>query len=99
MSTACKAELAYAFALGRPVLPIMIKPVAIGLTPERIANSQIVDYTTRGADQAIKLAGDLQAIHAPPAAPRHAARASARADLLPGALRGQGERSCAADRF
>ena len=47
----------------------MIKPVAIGLTPERIANSQIVDYTTRGADQAIKLAGDLQAVQSPPALP------------------------------
>ncbi|MET0903741.1 MAG: toll/interleukin-1 receptor domain-containing protein, partial [Acidimicrobiales bacterium] len=68
-STACKAELGYAFALGRPVLPIMIKSVAIGLTPERIANSQIVDYTTRGADQAIKLAGDLQAVQSPPPLP------------------------------
>ena len=47
----------------------MIKPVAIGLTPERIANSQIVDYTTRGADQAIKLAGDLQAVQSPPPLP------------------------------
>jgi hypothetical protein len=68
-STACKAELTYASDLGRPVLPIMIKPVAIGLTPQRVANSQIVDYTTRGADQAIKLAGDLQAIQLPPPLP------------------------------
>ena len=68
-SVACKAELTYAFALGRPVLPIMIKPVAIGLTPERIANAQILDYTTRGADQAIKLAGDLQSIPSPPPLP------------------------------
>ena len=68
-STACKAELTYASDLGRPVLPIMIKPVAIGLTPQRVANAQIVDYTTRGADQAIKLAGDLQAIQLPPPLP------------------------------
>ena len=95
-STACKAELSYTFALGRPVLPIMIKPVAIGLTPERIANSQIVDYTTRGADQAIKLAGDLQAVQAPPRAPGHPAGASAGAGVVPGALRGPGERSLAA---
>jgi TIR domain len=68
-STACKAELTYASDLGRSVLPIMIKPVAIGLTPQRVANAQIVDYTTRDRDQVIKLAGDLQAVQLPPPLP------------------------------
>lgn len=54
-SKACQAELAYAIALQRPLLPVMVKRVSIQLAPAPIANAQIIDYTERTAENAIAL--------------------------------------------
>ena len=88
-STACKAELTYASDLGRPVLPIMIKPVAIGLTPQRVANSQIVDYTTRWCGSGHQAGGGLAGDPTAPAPAPHAAGTPAGADLVPGGFCGE----------
>ena len=63
-SKACRSELEYASALGRAVLPVKVKDVSLALAPQRIANAQVVDYTERDANQALRLAGDLQALAA-----------------------------------
>lgn len=54
-SKACQAELEYAVALGRPLLPVMIKPVAVQLAPRVIADRQFIDYTERTADSRVAL--------------------------------------------
>jgi TIR domain len=43
-SRACSAELDYAIALGRPLLPVLIRDVAIQLAHPAIARTQMVDY-------------------------------------------------------
>jgi len=58
-SKPCLAELAYARALGLPVLPVQVGPVGnLGLTP--VADIQIVDYRERTPAKAVAL---LAAIH------------------------------------
>jgi hypothetical protein len=64
-SKACRSELDYANALGRPILPVKIRTVAISLAPPRIANAHVVDYSQRDANQALRLAGDMQALPSP----------------------------------
>jgi hypothetical protein len=68
-SKACRSELEYAAALGRPILPVKIKDVALALAPQRIANAQVTDYSERDVNQALRLAGDLQALPTPNALP------------------------------
>jgi hypothetical protein len=54
-SKACAAELHYAVACNRAVLPIMVSRVAPQMAPPVIANAQILDYLERTADAAISL--------------------------------------------
>jgi hypothetical protein len=64
-SKACMAELHYALALGRPLLPVMVRDTSVQLAPPEIGNAQIVDYRQRNADSAFALVNALVA--APPA--------------------------------
>jgi hypothetical protein len=64
-SKPCMAELSYALALGRPLLPVMVRDTNVQLAPPEIGNAQIVDYRQRNADTAFALVNALAA--APPA--------------------------------
>jgi hypothetical protein len=68
-SKACMAELHYALALGRPLLPVMVRDVTVQLAPPEIANAQIVDYRERSVDNAFALVNALAAAPPPPALP------------------------------
>ncbi len=65
-SRACASELDYAVQLDRPLLPVMLRQVAVQLTPQVIADTQIVDYRTRSVDAAIAL---ISVVAGRPAAP------------------------------
>jgi hypothetical protein len=67
-SRACSSELDYAVRLGRPLLPVMLREVAVQLAPQVIADTQIVDYRTRSVDAAIAL---ISAVAGRPAPPPH----------------------------
>jgi TIR domain/WD40-like Beta Propeller Repeat len=54
-SRACKAELEYAIALGRPLLPVLIGDVAIQLAHPVIARTQMVDYRKRSMESLLAL--------------------------------------------
>lgn len=54
-SRACMAELHYAIALRRPLLPVMVRNVSVQLAPREIADSHIVDYTERTPDAAVSV--------------------------------------------
>ncbi len=58
-SKACAAELHYAVACNRAVLPIMVGRVSPQMTPPVIANAQILDYIERTPDAAISLVTSL----------------------------------------
>jgi len=60
-SNPCMAELRYALALGRPVLPVRVRSIDPRLAPPEIANAQIVDYTSRTPESAIALFNALNA--------------------------------------
>jgi hypothetical protein len=64
-SRACLSELRYAEVLGRPILPIMVRPVAANTAPAVLANTQIVDYANRTPDTVLGL---LRAFNALPSA-------------------------------
>lgn len=64
-SRACRLELDYAVALGRPLLPVQIRDVAISTAPPPIADTHIVDYRERTADAGIALVAAV-AHHPPP---------------------------------
>jgi hypothetical protein len=68
-SKACMAELHYALALGRPLLPVMVRDTSVQLAPPEIGNAQIVDYRQRNADSAFALVNALVAAPPPPALP------------------------------
>lgn len=63
-SSACLAELRYAAALRRPILPVIVRPVARADMPEGLGTGA-VDYTERSAETAISL---LKAFNALPMA-------------------------------
>ncbi len=69
-SKACMAELHYALALRRPLLPVMVRDVTVQLAPPEIANAQIVDYRERSVDNAFALVNSLAAAPTPPALPQ-----------------------------
>jgi hypothetical protein len=69
-SKACMAELHYALALRRPLLPVMVRDVTVQLAPPEIANAQIVDYRERSVDNAFALVNALAAAPPPPALPQ-----------------------------
>jgi hypothetical protein len=54
-SRACQAELSYALALGRTILPVMVRDTNVQLAPPSIGLTHIVDYRQRNADSAIAL--------------------------------------------
>jgi Tol biopolymer transport system component len=66
-SRACKAELDYAMALGRPLLPVLVRDVVIQLAPPVIANTQMVDYRQRSMDSLLALMAVIA--NRPPAPP------------------------------
>lgn len=77
-SVACKRELDWALALGKPVLPIAVERLPEAL-PRHFSVRQIVDYSEPGQEAAFALAGALtnlppapplpEPLPAPPAAP------------------------------
>lgn len=62
-SEPCQRELEYAQALGKPVIPITLRATEVESLPLELQQIQIVDYRTRDADTALKLARALH--HAP----------------------------------
>jgi hypothetical protein len=68
-SRACRAELEYAEALGRPILPIMLRDVNIHWAPRTVSDTQIVDYRNRTADSVFALRDALDLLPAPPPLP------------------------------
>ncbi len=66
-SRPCRAELAYAELLGRPILPVLVRDMALDLAPAPIAETAVVDVTTRSTESTIAL---LNAIDATPPATR-----------------------------
>ena len=67
LSRACQAELSYAVALGRTVLPVLVRTVNLENLPESLGRLQIVDYRTRTPESAMALT--LAVSHAAPAGP------------------------------
>lgn len=54
-SKACCAELSYATALHKPILPVMVRTVNVDLAPDPIGATQIVDYRKRTPETVIDL--------------------------------------------
>jgi hypothetical protein len=54
-SRACQAELGYAVALGKPILPVMVDDVSIELAPPVISNAQVTDFRERTTDSVLLL--------------------------------------------
>ena len=70
-SKACAAELQYAVACNRALLPIMVGRVSPQMAPPVIANAQILDYLERTPDAAISLVTALSLVRSagPPPQP------------------------------
>lgn len=66
-SEAAAAERQYARALGKPLLPVIIRPMLSDLLPADLAPLQFVDYATPDASTAFELASAVASL--PPAAP------------------------------
>jgi Tol biopolymer transport system component len=66
-SRACKAELDYAIALSRPLLPVLVREVAIQLAHPAIARTQMVDYRKRSMESLLALMAVVT--NRPPAPP------------------------------
>ena len=66
-SRACKAELDYAIALGRQLLPVLVQEVAIQLAHPAIARTQMVDYRKRSMESLLALMAVVA--NRPPAPP------------------------------
>jgi hypothetical protein len=54
-SRACRAELAYAVALQRPVLPVRVRDVDLQLAPDPIPALHVIEYGERTPENAIEL--------------------------------------------
>ena len=54
-SKACRAELAYAAVLERPILPVLVGPVNMDLAPEPIGHLNVLNYRERTPESAIDL--------------------------------------------
>ncbi len=67
-SVACKRELKWALALGKPVLPIAVERLPEAL-PRDFSVRQIVDYSEPGQEAAFALAGALTNLPPAPALP------------------------------
>ncbi len=68
-SKACRAELSYAVAVGRPLLPVMVRSVNPELLPDPIGATQVVDCRERTAEAAMALTLALTHAPTPPALP------------------------------
>jgi len=69
-SQACKLELDYARALGKPVLPVMLsKQVNMNSLPLAVTELQIVDFTSAGMQAIAALANALKKLPKAPALP------------------------------
>jgi hypothetical protein len=68
-SEACDRERAYARALGKPVLPVIVSEVPPSLIPAELAEVQFVDYTMSTSEAAFRLAGALSRCDPAPALP------------------------------
>jgi hypothetical protein len=64
-SEACAREMAYARAVGKPILPVMIERVRPELLPSHLASVQIVDFTDPAGSAAFDLTGALLQLPAP----------------------------------
>jgi hypothetical protein len=64
-SKACGAELSYATALGRRILPILIGETNLDLAPPSISSRHVVDYRERTTENAIALVTALQSFTPP----------------------------------
>ncbi len=69
-SKACAAELQYAVACNRALLPIMVGRVSPQMAPPVIANAQILDYVERTPDAAISLVTALSLVRPADAPPQ-----------------------------
>ena len=58
-SEACMSERAYALALAKPVLPVLVAPVAAEVMPSDLAVLHMVDYREATAEEAFRLARAL----------------------------------------
>lgn len=67
-SVACKRELEWALALGKPVLPVAVEHLPEAL-PRHFSVRQIVDYSEPGQDAAFALAGALANLPPAPVLP------------------------------
>jgi TIR domain-containing protein len=66
-SQASALERQYGSRVGKPMLPVMIRPVLADLLPPDLAPLQCIDYTQPGPNAAFELAGALYGL--PPAGP------------------------------
>lgn len=67
-SVACKRELKWALALGKPILPVAVERLPEAL-PRDLSMLQIVDYSEPGQQSAFALAGALAALPSAPPLP------------------------------
>lgn len=68
-SRACLAEMNYADALGKQILPVGVEAVESVLIPEKLASLQIIDYTPHDEDSIIALVNALTQLEPPPPLP------------------------------
>ena len=61
-SKPCAAELAYAGALGRTLLPIMVSQARTNFLPPVLAHAHFVDYTTRDVKAGLALAAAINRV-------------------------------------
>ncbi len=61
--------LAYAVALGRPLLPVLVDDLPLELLPEDLARTQAIDYRTRTVQSGIALAVAVTHRPSPPPLP------------------------------
>jgi hypothetical protein len=69
VSRACRAELAYAVACDRPLLPVLVNEVNVELAPDPIGATQIADYRERTPETAMALLMALERVRAAPPLP------------------------------
>jgi hypothetical protein len=68
-SQPCAAELDYANAVRRPLLPVQVSPVSSDILPPILAHAQFVDYCTPDRQSAIALFSAIQNMPAVPPLP------------------------------
>lgn len=66
-SEACTRERAYARALGKPIVPVIVEPTDTNLLPDDLSRLQLVAFTEPGPEHAFRLARALA--NCPPAPP------------------------------